>query len=235
MKTGRILKTMAIATLLGLSGCATRGPKALHMLADSGDRALARGDCAQAERDYAEYVQRDQSDGRARLQYGKALLCLGRVKEARENLEKAYTVMPNNDDAIFTLAEARAQDRDMEGAVRLVRAVAEDRKRPSDWILLGKFLERANAHDDAEQAYLSAARGDLGYSLAPQLALAEFYERVGQREQAIERYRMCLYVSPGNREMAKRLQAYGVPGTRASAVRPPEQLPPTTTQVPVSP
>lgn len=234
MKTGRILTGVTVATMLFAAGCATRGPKALHMLADSGDRALARGDCAQAERDYAEYVRRDDSDGRARLQYGKALLCLGKVKEAREQLEKAYTVMPNNDDAIFTLAEARAQDRDMEGAVRLVRAVAEDRKRPSDWILLGKFYERANAPDDAEQAFLTAARGDLGQSLAPQLALAEFYERVGQRDRALERYRMCLYVSPGNREMVKRIQAYGHPGTLATSLQPPEQRPPTT-QAPVNP
>lgn len=193
-----------------LGGCANR---AIHMVELSGDRALEKGDCALAEKEYAEVVKRDPARPRARLQYGKALLCVGKPYEAREQLENAYTGLPKDDEVIVALATAMAESRDLEGAVRFLRSVAEDRRRPEDYLRLGQFLQKANDIDGAEAALLAAAKGDGGYSLEPQMALAELYRSIGNDDAAIDRLRMCYYLSPQNLKVQQMIRSYGeIPG-----------------------
>lgn len=203
-----VLNVFVCSTLMG--GCAKR---ALHMVEFSGDRALEAENYPLAEHEYAEVADRAPYKAQARLRYGKALLGAGKPAQAREQLEKAYTLMPKSEEVIENLAEAMAQSRDMEGAVRLLRTIAEDGKRPSDWLRLGRFLLRTNDSDAAETAFLTAARGDRGQSLEPQWALALFYKSIGNDKAAIERLRMCQYVDPQNSKVQDMIRSYGeIPG-----------------------
>ena len=133
--------------------------------------------------------------------------------EAREQLEKAYTLLPNDDEVITTLAEAMAQSRSIEEAARLLRTIAQDRKRPADYLRLGQFLQRANDADAAEEALLAAARGDRGQSVEMQMALVQLYRSIGSDEKALARLRMAYYLDPIDPRIQELIRGYGeVPG-----------------------
>ena len=198
------------ALSLTLGGCAQR---ATHMIEASGDRALEKENYTLAAAEYAQVVDRLPHKARARLQYGKALLGIGEADRAREQLEKAYTLLPNDDEVITTLAEAMAQSRSIEEAARLLRTIAQDRKRPADYLRLGQFLQRANDADAAEEALLAAARGDRGQSVEMQMALVQLYRSIGSDEKALARLRMAYYLDPIDPRIQELIRGYGeVPG-----------------------
>ncbi|MDX2114108.1 MAG: tetratricopeptide repeat protein [Planctomycetota bacterium] len=203
-----------------LAGCQGRAP---HMIAASGDRALAKEDYAKAEAEYAQVVEAQPWNGRARLQYGKALLGVGNNRGAREQLEKAYTLLPKDGEVISNLAEAQARVGDLEGAIRLLKSVAEDRRSPDDWLRLGRFTQRAKDYDTAETALLTAARGDGGARADTQMALYSFYDEIGRDEEALERLAMALWLEPQNPQIQELIRARGHEPTAAFAVRPIEQ------------
>lgn len=210
-----------ILTASAFAGCAQQ--RALHMVERSGDRAAALDQHQMAVTEYAELVERAPSVADYRLKYGRALLEVGEAHAAREQLEKAYTLLPMNEEVITLLAESMAQSRDSENAVRLLRSIAEDRKQPADWIRLGRFLARINDPDAAEGAFLTAARVDEGRSFEPQWELATLYRSVGAEDKALERLCMCLYLQPGNKEVQDLIRGFGeIPGPTV-ARRPTEQ------------
>lgn len=210
-----------VLTAVLAGGCSSQ--RALHMVERSGDRATSLGQHDLAVADYRELVERAPSVASYRLKYGRALLVAGEPHAAREQLEKAYTLMPRNDEVIDLLADAMAQSRDTDNAVRLLRTIAEDRKQPEDWMRLGRFLQRINDPDAAEAAFLTAARIDQGVSFEPQWELANLYRSVGAEQKALERLRMCLYLQPSNEQVQQLIRGFGeVPGPTA-ALRPTEQ------------
>lgn len=215
-----ILALALVAASGGAGGCAQRAP---HMMAASGDRAIAKGDYALAESEYARVTDEQPWNSKARLQYGKALLGAGNPREAREQLEKAYTSMPRNDEVIANLADAMGQSGDVTGAVRLLSTVAEERKRPVDYLRLGRFAQKARDYDTAERAYLAAALGDAGINIEPQMALYQFYDEVGRDAEAVDRLAMALWVEPQNKEIQSLIREHGeIPGP-TFAKRPIEQ------------
>lgn len=217
----RTLVALALAPLVALASCS--GQRAIHMVEASGDRAMQQGDAPLAASEYREVVERAPARVDARIKYAKALLAAGDDRLAREEFEKCYTLRPNDEEVIEGLATAMVASGDSESAVRLLRTIAEDRGRPEDWMRLGRFYERLNDVDAAEQAYLAAARGDFGQSMGPQRALADLYRKVGRDDAAIQRLRMCLYLDPTNREIQNLLREFGeIPGP-SLALRPTEQ------------
>lgn len=210
-----------VLTAVMAGGCTQQ--RALHMVERSGDRAATLGQNDMAATEYRELVERAPSVPSYRLKYGRALLAAGDPHAAREQLEKAYTLMPRDEEVIELLADSMAQSRDTDNAVRLLRTIAEDRKEPADWIRLGRFLKRINDPDAAEAALMTAARIDAGASFGPQWELASLYRSVGADQKALERLRMCLYLEPSNAEVQALIRGYGeIPGPTASR-RPTEQ------------
>lgn len=206
----RSLLVLLAALAFTLGGCNTR---ATHMIEASGDRALDKENYPLAAAEYAQVVDREPHKARARLQYGKALLGIGEADRAREQLEKAYTLLPNDGEVIATLAEAMAQSRSIEEAVRLLRTIAQERKRPADYLRLGQFLQRANDADSAEEALLAAARGDRGQSVDIQMALVDLYRSIGSEEKAIARLRNAYFLDPIDPRIQELIRGYGeVPG-----------------------
>lgn len=218
---------LVIATgFLALTSCQSSGPRQPHMVASSGDRALEQADFAAAESEYAQVVEAQPWNARARLQYGKALLGVGKNREAREQLEKAYTMTPKNDEVLLNLAEATARSGDYEGAVRLLQTVAEDRRRPTDWHRLGKFAQKAKDYDTAERAFLSAARADGGTTSEYQFSLFNFYREVGREEESLQRLAMAYWLEPKNQELQALIREAGYQPGPQFALRPVEQSSP---------
>lgn len=208
---------------MSLAACSGGGSRAPHMAFRAGDVALERGDFAAAVEEYRQVVDTQPWNWRARLQYSKALLGVGRARDAREQLEIAYTNQPKNPEVIAMLAEAMGASGDNEGAVRLLSTIAEERRRPEEWERLGRFAQRARDFDTAERAFLSAARGDAGLSAKYQLALYQFYNEVGREEEALQRLAMAHWLEPQNKQIELMIRELGaVPGP-TFAIRPNEQ------------
>jgi len=220
----RTLAALVLSPALALTVLpACSGQRAIHMVEASGDRAMERGDAVYAAAEYREVVERAPTRVEARIKYAQALLAANDYRLAREEFEKCYTLRPNDEEVIDGLASAMVGAGDSESAVRLLRTIAQDRGRVEDWMRLGRFYEKLNDADAAEQAYLTAARIDFGQSMGPQRALADLYRKVGKDSAALERYRMCLYLDPTSREVQNFIREFGeVPGP-SFAQRPTEQ------------
>lgn len=206
-----------------LAGCQSSGARAIHMIEASGDRALEKGDTALAEAEYAEVVARDPARWRARLQYGKALLANGKPRDAREQLEIAYTLRPKNPEVVENLGLAMAGSRDYDGAIRLLRSLAEERKRAADWTRLGRVALDAKDVDTAEKAFRTAALADGGQDVETQMELYRFYMATDRPEMALDRLRTSLWLQPNNEVIQTLIRDAGHEPTREFAVRPPEQ------------
>jgi len=203
-----ILIGVTCSLLLGCSG-----QRALHMVEASGERAMRQGDYRLAESEYAEIIERRPGRWDARIERARALLELGRPAEAREELEIAYTIRPNDEEVLDLLAEAMLESGDVEAIARELRHRATESNTVSDWLRLGISLQRAGDLDGAEQALLTAARIDGGENVQPQTALAGLYRAAGDEEQALRRLRMALYIDPDNARVQELIRSYGeVPG-----------------------
>jgi Flp pilus assembly protein TadD len=210
MTITRRLASFVLLAPVVLAGCQQR---ALHMVEASGERAMERGDFKTAADEYSEVIERRPGRWTARVELAKALLAMEMPAEARENLEVAYTVEPENEEVLNLLAEAMLESGDVGAMTTELRQRARTRNTVGDWMRLGIFLQRAGDLDGAEQALLTAARIDGGRSAPPQMALASLYREAGDEASALRRLRMALYVEPGSEKVQQAIRSYGeIPG-----------------------
>lgn len=196
---------------LTLGACAQQ--RAVHRIEISGDRAADRGDYELSADEYREVIDRRPNRWDVRRKLAQSLLDLDRPAEAREQLEVAYTIRPTNPEVLDLLATAMLESGDVESMTRELRFAAEESGRAADWYRLGVFLSRAGDDDSAESALKTAARLDGGEDAVFQTALARFYESVGDDAQALERYRMALYLAPDDENIQNAVRAMGrIPG-----------------------
>jgi len=206
----RRLAALLLAAPIVLASCQQR---ALHMVEASGERAMDRGDYVTAANEYSEVVDRRPGSWRARVELAKALMAMDRPAEARENLEVAYTVEPENEEVLNLLAEAMLESGDVGAMTSELRQRALTRNTVGDWMRLGIFLQKAGDLDGAEMALLTAARIDGGRSVGPQMALASLYREAGDELAALRRLRMALYIDPENQKVQQAIRSFGeIPG-----------------------
>jgi len=203
-----VLCVLGAALLCGV-GC----QRALWVVREEGDRAFKRGEYEQARAEYAEVAERDPADWDYRVKLAETLLQLGEPARAREHLAVVHSVRPDDDEVFESLAEATYRAGEYDDLITLLQRRASDRQRASDHLLLGEYAQRVGDADTAERALLTAARIDGGESAAPQIALADFYESLGDEGRALRRLRMALYIEPESESLRQRIRAYGeVPG-----------------------
>lgn len=217
-----VTSLMMAGTVAAVGACATHTP--LTTLRERGDQAFARGDYEVAAQQYGQYVARRPADARARHDLGRALIADGRPGEAIAHLRVAHDLHPDRTEYIESLAEALHAAGRTDELYAFLRGLASDRGGVDDFLRLGQYALKLGDVDEAERALLTAAALDEGRSLEPQLALATLYQSVGDRERAVDRLRMALWVDPANPQVAQRLRDLGeVPGP--TMARPPAELP----------
>ena len=211
MTTIRRTASLLLVATLALAACS--GPRAIHMVESSGEHAYQFGDYEKAAHEYAEVVERRPGNWQARVNLAKALLKLNHPSAARENLEVAFAVKPENEEILNLLAEAMLASGDVGAMTVELRGRAQTSNTVGDWMRLGIFLQRAGDFDGAEQALLTAARLDGGVSVEPQMALASLYREAGDEKAALNRLRMALYLDPTNQKVQDAIRSYGqIPG-----------------------
>lgn len=210
------------AALVTVGGCSSKRP--IHVVQESGDRAFAKGDYETALKDYVEYVDRRPGNGEVRHQLALTLLATNQPTKAVEHAWMAYDDQPQNETYVDTLAESLFRANKTDELHKLLRDLANDRGRVTDYLRLGKYTAKVGDADGAELAFLTAAKIDRGRSVPPQMALASFYAGVGDKLSAFERLRMALYLDPNNSDIQKQIRGLGeIPGPTLAL--PPKELP----------
>ncbi|MDX2147515.1 MAG: tetratricopeptide repeat protein [Planctomycetota bacterium] len=218
-----VLVALALTMTAALVGCGTQRP--LHIVESSAKRHFDNRDYAAALADYQEYVDRKPGEVRVRYQLAQTYLELDQPAKAAEELTTVYNVDPLNDAYVDARAEAlyRAGQRDRL-VVFLQRQTAE-RGRVLDYLRLGKYQQLIGNADEARTALNIGAKIDRGQTIGPQMALADFYKAVGDRENELTRLRMAMYIEPMNQVVWERIRALGeVPGP-SLALMPEEAAP----------
>lgn len=203
---------IALATLtIALVGCSDR--RGMTVVRDSGDKAYRFQKYELAKAEFAEVVDRDPADWEYRAKLGETLLILGEPVAAREHLAIAHELRPKDDAILDDYARAMLASEAYDSLHEVLLERARETQAVEDFVRLGVYDLRAGDADSAERALITAARLDEGITAEPQLALATFYETVGDDTQALRRLRMALYTDLENREAVERLRMLGhIPG-----------------------
>lgn len=206
------LAMIAVVGLATLAGCSTSQRNIWKVQADA-EHAYKHGNYAVAEADWAEFVARRPQDAEGHYRYGLALLANDKPALAREQLVIANDMRPGNEDSIEALASAIRATGNTDDLFRFLRRMIEERGIATDYDRLGRYLASVGNADEAETAFLTSAQIDAGKTLAPQLALANFYQSIGDVQNEKLRLRMALAIDPQNQGVQARLRALGeVPG-----------------------
>lgn len=209
--TGLAAVVGVIGAALTLAACSSTRP--LEKVMESGDKAYAVGDYARARADYAEYIDRKPGYPPARHKLGLAQLKTGETRAGVESLTIAFDQRPDNDEYADGLAEGLYQDDQRARLMQFLHDRTQQPGRVSDYVRLGRYAAMIGDSDQAQQALLTAARLDGGKNIEPQLALADFYKNIGDKQNAVRRLRMALYLDPENADVHARLRELGqVPG-----------------------
>jgi predicted Zn-dependent protease len=201
---------VSMVLAMGNAGCAQRGLVAVR---DSGDEHFKYGEYDAALKDYQEYIDRRPGNAHVHEMLGNTYLKLNETGLACEQLKLAHTLRMEDDEIFASLCEGLYADKKYDDLNRLLRERTIDRGRMQDWALLAKYSERLGDRDEAQRAWLTAAKVDGGRSVVPQLGLARLYKSVGDLGRARTRAAMAYYCDPTNGEVAALARELGeVPG-----------------------
>lgn len=211
----------AAAAMLVASGC---GQRSLMAVRESGERAYEFEQYDQAMADFKEYVERLPGDPIGHYNLGRTYLKVSPARPimAREQLQIAYAQRPNDEEVLEALCQSLLEAKQNEELYKLLRGRAVDRQQISDYMRLAKYAQRLGDVDEAKQAYLTAARLDLGQSVDLQLAIAEFYDSVRDREASLRRLRMAYYLDPNDGRVLDKVKASGAVAGPTFALKPDE-------------
>lgn len=200
-----------LLSLLGVPGCADQ--RALSIVRRDADRLSQTKQYELAAADYQEVVDRDPNDWEYRVKLSDTLMRLGRESQAREQLAIVHGVRPDDEAITDKYIEAMFKSGDHARLMSFLQTRAEETKTVADYLRLGWYASQTGDADLAERALLTAARLDGGATVEPQLALADLYSAVGDRERALRRLRMALYIEPMNETVRSKIRSLGeIPG-----------------------
>ena len=202
-----------------LAGCNTVRP--LPTVRESGDKHLKRGEFQQAAADCKEYTERKPGEPAVQLLYAKTLIALHEPVPAVEHATIAYDQHPTDEDYIETRAQALFDAKKTDELDRFLRGMTAGRGLPADYIRQGRFAAKMGDADSAVTAFRTAIRIDGATTPGPQLALADFYRSIGDKDNEFKYLRYALFLDPQNPEIPNRIRALGqIPGP--SLAMPPE-------------
>lgn len=220
----RCLKLALLAlTIASIGACQSGRP--VHVAYAEAEAAFEKGEFDLATPDYEYVIERRPGSVEAkksRVKLARCYLFADRPAMAREQLEAARTQYPDDPAILDLMADTVIEVGDAESLHETLTTIARERNQPEDWRRLGRAMAAAGDMDEAERAFQRAAIVDRGHTLESQLALARFYQDIGDDENALKRLRMALYIDPSNEEVRALIRDYGaIPGP-TYAIRPAE-------------
>jgi len=225
--TSKLVRTLALAAGITatalLTACSTgRSDLAIR---EKGDREFNRGNYEVARVQYLEYSKLRPGRHDVLHNLGICALETGRTDEALHFLRLSYDLEPQYTSYVDALAEAMYRAAKYDELYELLRERTRQPGAVDDFLRLGKYAEKMGDPDEAETALRTAAKLDRGQTVQPQLALANFYENMGDSEMELLRLRMALFLTPKNEKIQERIRLLGhIPGPTFAIA--PEELGP---------
>ena len=217
----RSIRTVTMLTLVGLlvllAGCSA-GQERYRGL-----KAFDRGSYAEARPLLEKAVSRNDADWLVHYRLGQILLAENDPVRAQSHLELALAVRgeglpqePETPDIIDALAEAMYQQGDYPKLMGFCDEMSRRYGTPRDHMRKGALLARMGDHDSALVAYIKAVKIAKAGDAEPYVALADFYESVGKKDDAVLMLRRAHGIEPRDLVIADRLRGHGVvPGPTA--------------------
>lgn len=206
-----LLIVIMFAGAIVLGGC--QAERNLSLVREMGDRNYALGDYQAALGDYQEYITRKPDGVDVRYSLAMTEMKLGQPQLAREQFYQCLAVHPDNQRYAEGLAEALLACNEREELITFLTREARERGRPGDYERLGHYQFLLGNVDEAKLALITAAKLENPKTIKPQMALANLYQSLGDKESELKRLRMALYIQPRNLEIQSRIRALGeVPG-----------------------
>ncbi len=208
---GLMLVAGAVVAISLLSGCTSRRP--LPTVRKDADHAYLIEKWEKAEADYQEILDRRPESNDVRFLLAQSQLEQGKTRDANWNFGIALDVDPLNDGILDKSAEGLYQSGNREALTSFLQRAASERGRVADYMRMGKYMQKIGHPDEAQQAYLTAAKIDQGRTASIHLALADFYQSVGDRPRSVDRLRMAYFLTPEDKTLGPRIRDLGeIPG-----------------------
>lgn len=225
MKHG--LNVMCVLTLVLIAGLVTGCQKTSMQLRQEASEARRDGNYPQAASLFQQSIDRDPSFFAGYYGLGVCQLVMDQPISAQLNLERAWTLAPNDPHWTPLILDALAEayyDQGPEAQPALFSFLAlqaEQYQTSEAFLRQADFLAKAGDADNAHIAYTKAIEFADGDAPGPYMDAARFYLARQDKAKAIEMLRYANYIDPGNDEVyAMFRQAGVVPGPSQVAIPP---------------
>ena len=213
----------AVVPLLG-GGCETDTLKRERAV-----NAYDAGDYAAAEKKLNQVMAHHPDEYRSQYWLGRTYLKQDRPLDAQLALERALTLAPRESPMVGNIVEALAEAMYQQGRYDQLHAFLDKTAtyygQTRDYLREADYLLKTGDIDNAKVAYRKAAYFAKNGDATPYVAIAEFYERVGDVPSAVVSLRYGYYVDPTNQEVAAGLRKFGVvPGPTIASEPPKPEL-----------
>lgn len=218
--THSIPAVASVFAMLMSVGCQYDAPDFMvtsTMMRQKGFEDINKGDWYLARDDFAKAVEISPDDAVSQYYLGLSDLKLNDPLSAQLALEKAYTLAPDDPELtpriIDRLAEAYYQQDRQDVLIGFLNQTTEDRGTSRDYLRQAQYQFKMGDVDAAELSYRKAAYFAEAGDSTPYVAIADFYQTLGDKENAILALKYGYYVSPNDQRVATRMRKLGlVPG-----------------------
>ncbi len=161
-----------------------------------GDELADRGDHLAASKAFSRALRAGQPEIPARLRLGEALIAMGRMEEARAELQTAVDRRPSSAEAHDALGRLHNISRKPHlAAHEFIRATELDPDEPVFWNNLGVAEREAGRFEEALAALDTA--GDLAPGMVdPYYNRGRLFEKLGRNDEARRQYLLALEINP---------------------------------------
>lgn len=210
---------------LAMFGCHINNPTLRQKAID----ALQDGDTARATKFYNKALSQIDSDWQAMLGIAHIQFKQGNWIEAQHGYEKVISLQPANMEVskwLDRVAECLFKQGLSDRLQDMLLNANEQYGTSHDFLRQANYLTKLGDMDQAQIAYRKAVHFADVTDAEPWIAMAAFYELVGDRGNAIDALRHAYAINPANQSVADRLRHYGIVPGPTAGILPTPNVPP---------
>ncbi len=209
-----VLALPGVMMLMSATGCEPN-----RLLRRQGMDAVEAGDLDRADDRFTKAMRQDPTDWKSLYYLGKIRTEQGQLIEAQLLLDKALSLRGNHletDDILDAMAEVLYRQEQKDRLHAMLKQAVEDRPTTRSYVRQAIYLHKMGDADGAKLAFQKAVRFSRADDPTPYLAMADFYESIGDRKAAATALRQAYGIDSSIPGLIERLRGYGiVPGPTA--------------------
>ena len=201
-----VLTMLAFVFVGALSGCGATSTGTLRMQAE---HAMDKGDYDLAAGKLSIVLERSPADWRALYYTGLIRLKQKSFLDARLKLESAYALRDEHresGDILDALAEAYLQGNENEKLSSMLRSATTRYGKTRDYLREAQYLAKSGDADGAETAFVKATRFAKSDDITPWMKAADFYQGIGDTDNALIALNHALNIQPKNLVILRRIR-----------------------------